>query len=167
LNTPARLTVVGGSLALFVAGCGTGKNYANNPRPPVPIVVAAAISPNGVSVSPSRFGAGLIQLVVTNLTNSSQQLTLESRDAGGRPAFSQQTGPINPQDTASLSANLVTGVPARRTSCCSPEAAGLSRRAELGSSDRQGIGVAAIRVMAIAQLISARAQYFRLCKQSI
>jgi hypothetical protein len=109
LNTPARLTVLGGLLALFVAGCGSGKNYANNPRPPVPIVVAAAISPNGVSVSPSRFGAGLIQLVVTNLTSSSQQLTLESRTGGGKPAFSQQTGPINPQDTASLSANLVTG----------------------------------------------------------
>lgn len=103
----ASLFVV--ALTLSALGCGTGKTYRNNPRPPQPIVVAAAIAPGGITVSPATFGAGLIQLVVTNLTTSSQQLEVVARDAGGGTAFQQQTGPINPQDTAQLKANLVPG----------------------------------------------------------
>jgi hypothetical protein len=59
-----------------------------------------------VTVSPNHFGAGIVQLDVANLTGRSQQLTLQSV---GSPSFQQQTGPINPQDTAELKANLATG----------------------------------------------------------
>jgi hypothetical protein len=105
---PAARCVVALCAALAVASltaCGAGKPYANNPRPPAPIVVTANISPTGVSVSPSSFGSGPIELIVANLTSSSQQLTLEGTDTTLR----QQTGPINPQDTASLKANVPTG----------------------------------------------------------
>ena len=70
--------------------------------------VAATIAPSRVSVSPSRFGAGPIELLASNQTTSSQRLTLRSAAADSEP-LQQSTGPINPGDTASLSADLAPG----------------------------------------------------------
>src|SRR5438270_3335601 len=91
--------------ALLLAGCGSGSHYANNPRPPSPITITAAISGNRVEVSPTRFGAGPITLVVTNQTQRLRDLVLESAGRGPGPA-AQHTGPINPQGTASMKADL-------------------------------------------------------------
>jgi hypothetical protein len=92
-------------LGAVAGGCGSGQQYANRPRPPVPIVVTAEISNSRVSVSPSRFGAGPIQLVVTNQDTKSHQLTFETNQIGGSSAgIEVTTGPINPQGTASLNA---------------------------------------------------------------
>jgi hypothetical protein len=98
-------------LALVLAGCGSQANYANNPKPPAPIVVTAAIASDRISVSPANFGAGPIELIVTNLTGASQMLTLETNSpiGGSSPGISQQTSPINPQDTASLKVTLTQG----------------------------------------------------------
>ncbi|HEV3228231.1 MAG TPA: hypothetical protein VGY97_02055 [Solirubrobacteraceae bacterium] len=95
-------------LGPLAAGCGSGAQYANQDRPPTPIVITAEISNNRVSVSPDRFGGGPIELVVTNQDTVSHQLTLETNQIGGTSAgIQQQTGPINPQDTASLKADLL------------------------------------------------------------
>jgi len=100
------ITLVGAcALALAATGCGSSSSYKNAPRPPSPIVVTAAIGPQRVSVSPRRFGAGPITLIVTNETGASQQLTLAATPSG----FNGQTGPINPGDTASLKADLSQG----------------------------------------------------------
>src|SRR3954447_19348929 len=88
------------------AGCGSENDYANKPRPPSPITITAAISSKKVEVSPKRFGAGPITLVVTNQSGKSADLVLET-DTSGTPSqagIRQQTGPINPQGTASLKA---------------------------------------------------------------
>jgi hypothetical protein len=90
--------------AALVAGCGGGTDYKNEPRPAAPIVVTASISKDAVSVSPKRFGAGPITLIVTNQTRASQQLTLEINS--GAAGFKGRTGPINPRDTGQLKANL-------------------------------------------------------------
>ncbi|HEY8638100.1 MAG TPA: hypothetical protein VIL64_02575 [Solirubrobacteraceae bacterium] len=97
--------------ALALAGCGTGSDYKNNPRPATPIVVTASISALKVSVSPATFGAGPVTLIVTNQTKASQQITLETDNAIGssKSGFRQQTGPINPRDTAQLKADLTQG----------------------------------------------------------
>ena len=96
--------------AAFVAGCGEEDDYKNEPRPPAPIVVSAAITDDRVSVSPKTFGAGPITLIVTNQTQSDQELVLETEEIGGSaPGIEQETGPINPGDTASLKANLRKG----------------------------------------------------------
>jgi hypothetical protein len=116
---PTRLlsaSLVTVALAGSALGCGSTKNYANDPRPPEPIVVAAAITPGGISVSPARFGAGLIQLVVSNLTTSSQQLEIVAGSGAGQRTALEQIGPINPQDTAQLKANLSPGVYTLRVS---------------------------------------------------
>ena len=99
-------------VVVLVAGCGADTSYKNNPRPPSPITVTASISDRGVSVSPSRFGAGPVTLVVTNQTQRSHELVLRSsQEAGsGKTGLAaQNTGPINPQGTASLKANLEQG----------------------------------------------------------
>jgi hypothetical protein len=106
----SRLAVPGAlcAVALVVAGCGNSGTYKNQPRPPSPIVITAAITPGQVSVSPTRFGAGPISLVVTNQTHKSQRLTI-SREVNGQLQRDSETGPINPNDTASLKADVDPG----------------------------------------------------------
>ncbi|MEA2247585.1 MAG: hypothetical protein QOH46_2114 [Solirubrobacteraceae bacterium] len=99
---------IAGALALAVAGCGSTTDRRNEPRPPSRIVLNGSISTARVSISPRRFGAGPVSLVVANLTDSSQQVTLEALDRS-RPGVRQQTAPINPRDTAELRADLRSG----------------------------------------------------------
>src|SRR4051812_24928977 len=91
----------------LVAGCGSDTSYKNEPRPPSPIVVTASINKNAVAVSPKRFGAGPITLIVTNQTGVSQQVTVEINN--GQAGFKGRTGPINPRDTGQLKGNLGAG----------------------------------------------------------
>jgi hypothetical protein len=93
--------------AVMVAGCGGGTDYKNQPRPAAPIVVTASIAKDAVSVSPRKFGAGPITLIVTNQTGASQQLTVEINS--GAAGFKGRTGPINPRDTGQLKADLARG----------------------------------------------------------
>jgi hypothetical protein len=97
------------AMGAAAAGCG-GDDFANGRTPPSPITVSAAISPMRVTVSPARFGAGAIELVASNQTPTSQRLTLTSRSRRGADGrLRQSTGPINPGDTASLTADLSAG----------------------------------------------------------
>jgi hypothetical protein len=107
---PRAAAAVAVALGLLVAGCGGGDNFANDPRPPAPITISAAISAGRVTVSPSHFGAGLIELIASNQTATSQRLTLRSSVSSGTgQQLEQSTGPINPGDTASLKADLTRG----------------------------------------------------------
>ena len=109
LNRFGFAAVILGAAALAV-GCGEEDDYENEARPPAPIVVSAAITQDGVSVSPETFGAGPVTLIVTNQTQSAQELTLETDEIGGSaPGLEQETGPISPGDTASLKADLRQG----------------------------------------------------------
>src|SRR4051812_11827524 len=104
----AAAILIVGALALAAAACGTTQERKNEPRPATRIVVTGSISTDRVSISPRRFGAGPVSLVVANLTDTSQQLTLESAERD-RPGIRQQTAPINPRDTAELRADLRRG----------------------------------------------------------
>lgn len=91
-----------------LAGCGGGEdNYANNPRPPSPINITAAITEERVSVSPDEFGAGPVVLIISNQTDGAQTVTLETNEIGGSGAgIRQTTSPINPAGTATLKVDL-------------------------------------------------------------
>ena len=105
-----RFAAVVLSVVALAAGCGEEDDYENRDRPPTPIVVSASISDDRVSVSPRNFGAGPITLIVTNQTQSAQELVLETEEIGGNaPGIEQETGPISPGDTASLKADLREG----------------------------------------------------------
>ncbi len=103
---PLRLLVPLAGVGIL-AGCGDEGEYSNLPRPPSPIVVTASIGKGSVAVSPRRFGAGPVRLLVTNLTDSAQQIIFES--AGGDGGFTQRSGPINPRGTAELKAEVPQG----------------------------------------------------------
>jgi hypothetical protein len=104
--------VYGGiALALVsVAGCGGGGDYANKPRPPAPINVTAAITNSKISVSPRRFGAGPIVLIISNQSSSAQKVTFETDELGGdQPGRKFNTTPINPRATATLKVDVRQG----------------------------------------------------------
>jgi hypothetical protein len=97
------------TLALM-AGCGGDGDYANKPRPPAPINVTAAITNKKVSVSPQRFGAGPIVLIISNQSSSAQEVTFETDElAGSKPGRTFSTTPINPRGTATLKVDVRQG----------------------------------------------------------
>ena len=61
---------------LAMAACGED-DFPNDPRPASPIELTAAIDENNVSISPGAFGAGLVNLTISNQTDEPTRLTLE------------------------------------------------------------------------------------------
>jgi hypothetical protein len=114
-RTPPQALVAACALvaALAVTACGSSDHKnKNSQRPPTPIVISAAIDDQQVSVSPKRFGAGPITLVISNQSTATQQVTLETVDSPGATGPGEtavHTGPINPRETASVKAVVKPG----------------------------------------------------------
>jgi hypothetical protein len=90
--------------------CGEEEDHVNGERPAATINVTAAIIDGRVLVSPERFGAGPIRLIVTNQTQSAQALTFETDEVGGdKPGITRKTAPINPSGTATLEVDVRRG----------------------------------------------------------
>jgi hypothetical protein len=90
-----------------LAACGDDDDHANRARPASSINVTAAIIDGRIHVSPERFGAGPIRLIVTNQTDRTQAVTLET--AGDSPGITRSSGPIDPSSTATLEADVQQG----------------------------------------------------------
>jgi hypothetical protein len=106
-----RLLPVAGlvGMALAISGCGgSGDDYKNELRPPAPINVTAYVSPKRVSVSPANFGAGPIVVIVTNQSNSSQEVTFATEGTGGKNDLTQSKL-INAGDTGEIKLDVVQG----------------------------------------------------------
>src|SRR3954451_16222977 len=70
--------------AVTLGACGDNdKKYANAERPATPIVISASIDDDAVQVSPNKFGAGAITLIISNESPASQQVTLETDQQPG------------------------------------------------------------------------------------
>jgi hypothetical protein len=98
----ALLAAGGASLALLVAGCGED-DFANDPRPAVPVEVTGSIKDSGVTVSPRREGAGPLRLILANLTDRALTVTLEGEDV------IERVSQVQPQDTATIQKTLASG----------------------------------------------------------
>ena len=98
-----RVTGVAAAVAIVLGGCGGGKDFANNPRPPVPLQLTGVITNERVTISPNKVGAGPVVIKVSNQTSKAHTLTL---DGGG---IQEQVGPINPLDVATLQKTLPPG----------------------------------------------------------
>jgi len=84
-----------------VAGCGS-KEPITGPRPAPPIIVAAKIDANRVSVSPDNFGSGDVTFTVPNFSKSTVRLAL----SGPKRAI---TSEIKPGQSGSLQVALPEG----------------------------------------------------------
>jgi len=106
-----RMTCWAGALAaVMLSSCGDAGPYANRARPPAPINVTAAITEDAIAVSPQRFGAGPIVLLVSNQTDAAHSVTFETDEIAGRgPGLRQTTSPINPASTAELQLDVRQG----------------------------------------------------------
>jgi hypothetical protein len=87
---------------LVVAGCG-GEDFANNPRPPVPVELTGVIQPDAVTVSPARIGAGPVLITMSNQTRTPITITLDGTTVRDR------VGPVPPLDTATIQRTLEPG----------------------------------------------------------
>jgi len=107
VRTRTRAATAAVATALALSGCGDGADYANDPRPPTAINVTAAITDDGVSISPRSFGAGPVVVLIANETAKAQTVTIES--AGDAPGIRQRTTPINPEGTTTLKLDIKRG----------------------------------------------------------
>src|SRR5947208_12785320 len=99
-----RSVAMGSAVAvLALAGCGGGKDFANNPRPPVPLQLTGVITKAKVTISPNKVGAGPVVITVSNQTPQAHTLTLDGQ------GIQEQVGPISPLDTAQLQKTLRPG----------------------------------------------------------
>jgi hypothetical protein len=90
------------ALAATITACGSNDNRDEN-RPPVPINISVQLGARKVTVSPAKFGAGPITLLVANESGASQTVTMDG------PQLKQSVGPINPEDTATLKVSVQPG----------------------------------------------------------
>src|SRR5918998_6544300 len=90
-----------GTLAA-AGGCGE-EDFANRPRPPVPIELTGVIQDDKVTVSPRKVGAGPILITISNQARGAHTVTLEGSSVRDR------IGPINPLDTGTIQKTLRPG----------------------------------------------------------
>jgi hypothetical protein len=101
-RAPRRATIaVLAAAALSLAACGEDE-VDNNPRPASPIQVAARVDSEQVVVSPPRFGAGLVNITVANLSDAPVRFTLTGPKETATPE-------IQPGAPASLQVELPEG----------------------------------------------------------
>lgn len=95
-----------GASAMLVSGCGTSTvTFKNKLRPPAPINVTGFVSNSRVMISPRSFGAGPINLYVTNAASQSVSLTV--RKANGSPVADLQS--VNPDTPGVVKFNITPG----------------------------------------------------------
>jgi hypothetical protein len=98
-----RAAVAASVAAAALAGCG-GKDFANEPRPPVTLQLTGVITKQRVTISPHKIGAGPVVITVSNQSGQSRTLTLEGN------GVQEHTGPINQLDTGELQQTLKPGL---------------------------------------------------------
>ena len=99
---------------LAASGCGGGGDRVNRDRPAPTISVTAAIADGRIHVSPRRFGAGPIRLIVSNQTRVAQAVTFETGGSDA-PGITQTTPPIAPAGTTTIEVEVRKGVYALKT----------------------------------------------------
>jgi hypothetical protein len=84
-----------------LAACGSD-DFPNDPRPPTPVELTAAIDSDSVTISPDDPGAGIVNITISNQTDEPTRLTLE----GPTTATSNE---IAPGGTGSIKTTLEEG----------------------------------------------------------
>jgi hypothetical protein len=98
-----RTAVVVVAMAIALAGCGGGKDFANKPRPPVTLDLTGVITKEKVTISPRHVGAGPVVITVSNQSGQARTLTIEGNGT------QDSVGPIESLDTGKLQKTLKPG----------------------------------------------------------
>jgi len=85
-----------------MAGCGD-EDFKNEARAPIREALTGVIQDDAVSVSPSKVGAGPVEITISNQTDSAHSITLEGK------ATVDRTEPVQPGDTATIQKTLRPG----------------------------------------------------------
>jgi hypothetical protein len=94
----SRVVAAGIGLALIVGVSGCGEDdFENDPRPPSPVELTAAIDKKAVSIAPSDPAAGLVVITISNQTDEATQLVLD-----GPGEDDPISGDIEPLGTGSI-----------------------------------------------------------------
>jgi hypothetical protein len=96
----AMLLLAAGSGTL--AACGED-DFANRPRPPIPVELTGVIQDDKVTLSPAKVGAGPVLITISNQAKAAHTVTLEGE------AVRERVGPVNPLDTATIQKTLQPG----------------------------------------------------------
>jgi len=88
--------------AALIAGCGDD-DFKNDARAPVRLALTGVIKDDKVTVSPAKIGAGPVQITISNQTDSERTVTLEGE------SVTEQQGPVQPGDTATIQKTLEPG----------------------------------------------------------
>jgi hypothetical protein len=94
---------IGLALIVGVSGCGE-EDFQNDPRPPSPVELTAAIDKKAVSIAPTDPAAGLVVITISNQTDESTRLVLDGPGDGVLAS-----GDIPPRGTGSIKAALEEG----------------------------------------------------------
>lgn len=100
--------------AALLAGCGQdSKQRESELRPPAPALISAAVTEEGIILSPTRIGAGPVTLAVTNESQSKRRVTFSSNApagaAGEEDPGDGQSASLGPGINALLRADLDPG----------------------------------------------------------
>jgi hypothetical protein len=91
------------ALAASLAACGD-EDFANDPRPPLPIELTGVIQSKKVTLSPAKVGAGPVLLTISNQTDREHSVIL----SGGSRADAVVEG-VPPAGTATIQRTLAPG----------------------------------------------------------
>jgi hypothetical protein len=88
--------------AVLFAGCGED-DFKNEARAPIREALTGVIQDDEVTVSPSKLGAGPVEITISNQTDAAHSITLEGE------SIVERQGPVQPGDTATIQKTLQPG----------------------------------------------------------
>jgi hypothetical protein len=87
---------------VLLGGCG-GEDFKNEARAPIRVALTGVIQDDAVSVSPSKLGAGPVEITISNQTDAAHPITLEGNSTIDR------TEAVQPGDTTTIQKTLRPG----------------------------------------------------------
>jgi len=94
----ALVAFAAGLAALTIGACG-GDDSDNEPRPPTPAEISVQIADDGLTVSPSEFGAGIANITIVNFSEVANAVEIDGPTAGESPELAPGTSDVLKMET--------------------------------------------------------------------
>ena len=94
----ALVALAAGLAALTIGACG-GDDNENEPRPPTPAEISIQIADDGLTVSPSEFGAGIANITIVNFSAVANAVEIDGPTAGESPELAPGTSNVLKMET--------------------------------------------------------------------